>query len=146
MYVLKPGGREDFIWQRFQYSTAPLDTKYSLWHSNPLNSMSSRWVWLSQYLSTHRCHSVLVHSMCWTSRHKAEHHLCRKGVGMRYNMWAKESVSRLLKPTIISLYKHIHKTSLSFTWSESIPLQVASGPSVLLCGEKTSTKQNPPNP
>lgn len=105
--------------------------------------MSSRWVWLSQYLSTHRCHSVLLHSVCWTSLHKAVHHLCRKGVGMRSNMWAKESISRLLKPTIISVYKHIHKTSLSFTWSESIPLQMASGLSVLLCGEKNLNQTKP---
>lgn len=105
--------------------------------------MSSRWVWLSQYLSTHRCHSVLLHSVCWTSLHKAVHHLCRKGVGMRSNMRAKESISRLLKPTIISVYKHIHKTSLSFTWSESIPLQMASGLSVLLCGEKNLNQTKP---
>lgn len=73
MYVLKTGCEEDFIWQWFERNT-PLDTKYSLCCSNPLNSMSWRQVWLSWNLCTHSSCSALLYALSW----KTWQNLCRE--------------------------------------------------------------------
>lgn len=105
MYVLKPAVGEDFIWQKFQYVTAPLDTKYSLWQLILWIQWAPDEFGYPSISAPTDAIRALLHSMCWTPLHKALHHLCRKGVGMRPNMQAKESISKLLKLNIIYVYK-----------------------------------------